>query len=732
MDVRLPDGTIIQNVPDNTTKADLVARLQRNGMQVPGEWLQAEAPKPAEQSQPAGTKNADLASQLGLTLRAGVNGAMALPGLVGNALNTGVNLAQDALIGKGRGYRFGNVNAATDDLLGRAGLPAPDTPTQRIVSKAVETGIGALSGAGLANLASRGTTGTTQAVLQRLAADPTGQTVAGASAGAAGQQSAENGGGWGAQALSALLGGLGGAGAMSTARGGAAAVQRALTPAMKPADIERTITVTLERQGIDPATITPAMKSALMQDVAAAMKTTGGTLDGDALARLADYRRLGLTPTRGRVTLDPLDVTREQNAMRLAAATGARDARLPQIAQGNNAALLDLIEKLKPVNDPAQSGGALLSALRGQDAARKAEVDALYAAARDSSGRSVVLDGPAAAQAAVAKLQQALAPKLGPEVDNLLNDLTMGKTPLTVDYQQQLLRDLGRKAAAAKVSNGDLAHALGIVRGSIEEAGILPAQRVNPGNLPAIPGTVPPSPMQAGQEAIDAFNRARGAARQRFAWQESAPGISRALEEGANADTFVRQNVISQQASLKDVQTLAGNLDSAAREAVRGSIVQTLKEAAIGRGNTAATGNFSGRGWAQALDAIGDRKLAVFFSPEEVAQLRAMGRVGAIETFQPRGSAVNNSNTAAGLASIASKVADSMGPLLGKIPGGQALVRPSLDNVTLSLMERGATNAPPGLLAKLAESQKQPAPGLLERLLLPYTVSTGLLPPVSP
>lgn len=51
MDVRLPDGTIIQNVPEGTTKADLVAKLQRNGMQVPTEWMQAqpapEQPKPA-------------------------------------------------------------------------------------------------------------------------------------------------------------------------------------------------------------------------------------------------------------------------------------------------------------------------------------------------------------------------------------------------------------------------------------------------------------------------------------------------------------------------------------------------------------------------------------------------------------------------------------------------------------------------------------------------------------
>ena len=46
MDVRLPDGTIIKNVPEGTTKAALVQRLQRNGMAVPAEWMDQAKPEP--------------------------------------------------------------------------------------------------------------------------------------------------------------------------------------------------------------------------------------------------------------------------------------------------------------------------------------------------------------------------------------------------------------------------------------------------------------------------------------------------------------------------------------------------------------------------------------------------------------------------------------------------------------------------------------------------------------
>lgn len=49
MDVRLPDGTILRNVPEGTTKADLVAKLKSNGMAIPSDWLQS---GPATQSEP--------------------------------------------------------------------------------------------------------------------------------------------------------------------------------------------------------------------------------------------------------------------------------------------------------------------------------------------------------------------------------------------------------------------------------------------------------------------------------------------------------------------------------------------------------------------------------------------------------------------------------------------------------------------------------------------------------
>jgi len=76
MDVRLPDGTIIQNVPDGTTKADLVAKLQGNGMAVPSEWLQAApAAQPVQEAgQSLNRGLSDIPRQLGLTARYAMEG----------------------------------------------------------------------------------------------------------------------------------------------------------------------------------------------------------------------------------------------------------------------------------------------------------------------------------------------------------------------------------------------------------------------------------------------------------------------------------------------------------------------------------------------------------------------------------------------------------------------------------------------------------------------------------
>lgn len=684
---------------------------------------------------PQGSKNNDIASQLGLALRAGVKGVAAFPTMMTDAVTGVANAAQDLVLGDGKGYRFQQQMPLLDRALTQIGLPQPDTPLQRIVSQGVETGVGALSGASLANQASKAATGATQEVLKRLAADPAVQTVSGTAAGLAGQQSAESGSGFGGQLVSSLAAGLGGSMLARPAMSAAFATDNLLTgktsvagmlrdlitPKTTPADLEKRITIALQRQGIDPASITPALKKALMDDVGAALKT-GGSLDEGALARLADYRRLGLTPTRGRLTLDPYDVTQEQNAMRVAAATGARDAKLPQIAQDNNQRLLGSVEGFNPINDRVMLGERVIAPILGRDAGMKSAVDSLYERARDSSGRSAPLDGAWFAQQVNAELDKKLLGYAVPtSVQTKLNQIAKGEVPFDVNFAEQLKTVLGDIGRADK--GGSTSKAMGVIRQVLDSTPLRPASQVNPGNLPAVPGTVPASPSVIGQEAIDAFNEARNAARQRFAWQDSNPAIRSAVD-GAAPDNFLREQIISRSASASDVADLMRQFKQSspqAVDAVRSAVVQHLKDAAIGRGNQAQTANFSGRQWLAALSDIGDAKLKSIFSADELEQLKAIGRTGSIETFQPRGSAVNNSNTTAGLANLVQGVGKYLTPFANKLPFGQAMLSAPIDNITLSLMERGATNVPRGLLTTPPTKPSNP----LDALLLPGLLSVS-------
>lgn len=669
----------------------------------------------------AGQSINSIPRQIGLTARYGIEG------LANNAqlLTEPIRYVTDRLTGStGKTKPAGVLASEFADYIG---LPKPQNAVERVVGDATRlmAGAGALGGAAQAASPLPGAAGR---IGSFLSANMGQQIAAAAGAGLAGGATREAGGSPMMQAGAALLGGVGagmGVNAAADLAKKAATGVRNIMPGQQQLlqqRIDQRINITLQQQGIDPATITPAMRSALREQVGQAMNT-GGELNPQAVARLADYTRLNMTPTRARLTLDPYDVTQEANASKLAAATGARDARLPQIAQENNQRLLGLIDEMggaRPL-DPFGNGTAVAGAIRAQDEALQRGVTSLYQQARDTSGRSAPLDGAAFTRQASRALDEGLlGGALPASVEQHLNRIARGEVPFTVDYAEQLKTAIGNLQRGA--SDGQTRMALGVVRRALDDTPLMPAPTVNPGNLPIAPGAVPPSPAVMGQQSIDAFNQARQAARQRFQWQESSPAIGRALD-GANADTFIQQNILSKAAGFEGVARVAEtiNANPAAREAVRTSIVQSLKDSAIGKGGTSQTGNFSGRGMEAALKDIGDRKLGLFFDPAEIETLKSMARTGSFEVFQPRGSAVNNSNSAAGIAAIVSNLADRVRPIANKLPLGEFAISRPLDSTAVWLAQRPAQNIPQGLLMP---TQRPPVG---QGLLLPGIAAGGLL-----
>ena len=164
--------------------------------------------KPPE---PQRTTGEELARQGGLTARYGIEGAAALPGMIANVPALGLNKlidAAEAISGKKIDFRFPDQNAALSDALTQAGLPQPETKTERLVGDVSRAVAGAGTGAGIANQVAKTATGATQQVAQKVAAAPGMQGVSAASGATAGGVVREEGGGPWAQFFANVAGGM--------------------------------------------------------------------------------------------------------------------------------------------------------------------------------------------------------------------------------------------------------------------------------------------------------------------------------------------------------------------------------------------------------------------------------------------------------------------------------------------------------------------------------------------
>lgn len=170
-DVKMPDGTIIKNVPDGTTQDDILERYQLSQQPTTGTPT-ATTTAPAPQQRTLGQ---DIMRQLGLTARAGYEAFTSPATAVLEAVRGGVNLGAQAL---GSDYRMASPSAAQSQMLSQV-LPTPESTLER----AVQSGTQAMaSTAGMAKVAPN---------VPALAADLIRQVPTSAAAGFVAQPTAE-------------------------------------------------------------------------------------------------------------------------------------------------------------------------------------------------------------------------------------------------------------------------------------------------------------------------------------------------------------------------------------------------------------------------------------------------------------------------------------------------------------------------------------------------------------
>lgn len=624
----------------------------------------------------------ELGRQAGLTARHIIEGGLGTVGLVSDPVG--------AVMNNIFGTEAKTAAETGKDISDWIGLPAPENATERVVGDISKTLVGTGGMVkGAATLAGKVASPIAKTVAANVAANPGLQAASAIGSSGAGGAVREAGGGDAAQFGAALVGGVAAPGAVDLASKGVNMARNVISsPTVQQIDNA------LSQAGITLDKLPASVQQSIRSDVYQAFKT-GKEVSPDALRRLADYRATGATPTRSNLTLNPIDVTRERNLAKLGA--NSNDPVAQQLANNQNSNNATLIRGLNELgadtaDDAFSAGSKVIGALEERNAGVKNVINGLYANAREANGRSASLDPHAFTNRANDLLDEALlGGKLPADVRSLINKAATGEMPLTVDVAEQLKTRIGdlQRASTDKAER----MALGLVRQSLDETPLIQGQEI-------------------GQEAIAAFNAARRTNAKWMRVVDRTPSLA-AIRDGVEPDKFVQNFITGSNVNASDLNALKKAVKHSPEtlNAVRGQILAHLKNRALS-GAADEVGNFSPAQFNKALKDIGRTKLSIFFDEKDISQLAAIGRVASYEKFQPTGSAVNNSNTAAAsFSALVDRVINS--GIVRKIPFGSALVANPAQDVLTATGSRRALDAGKALTVDPAKGKKLIPIGML-------------------
>lgn len=477
---------------------------------------------------------------------------------------------------------------------------------------------------------------------------------------------------------------------------GARGLAETLKGGSTPAAIERTLRAEMGGAGVEWNQLPQDFRSSIVAEVQKSLKA-GGSIDPEAVRRLADFQRVNIQPTQGQLTRDPMQFAREQNYSKLEAGQPIAQ-RLTQQNQQLIGGLDDVRGNLGArATDTYSAGQNVIAGLRAQDAGRKAAVDTAYTRARNEAG--IDADVPA----------QPVAQRIGELIENFGEDRIPGAVMARVKSfgmlggEQTRVFNI-REAEKLKTlignnvdnPNSPTGKALTLLKNSVDDA------------INSIAD-------DTGQQAAGAFRQARGLAAQRFDTLDRAPGMADAIGRDPTApEKFIEAHVL--RGEIKDVANLLRNMRPQDRAEVRAAVLDWIRGSSVSGVEDAA--KFSQAGLNRALQTIGPRKLELIFAGdrEALAQLQALGRVGAYVQSPPVASGVNYSNTASTLADFADRatrlpVLNLLGRPGDVIRGQQAaraVATPSPTRQGTDLIGAGQLNTARQLAAMLAVTGAAP------------------------
>ena len=464
--------------------------------------------------------------------------------------------------------------------------------------------------------------------------------------------------------------------------------------------IEATIKTELSKNGVKWDDLAKGYRASVVSQVHDSLRA-GEKLDFEAIARMADFNKIGVTPLKGQISRDPVQFAAEQNLAR-------REVGRP-IAERlgeQNTGFIGTLDNARPLAgaDKYAAGQRAIEGLAAKDAPRKEAVDAAYKAFRSSAGLESEVP------------LQPIAQRVG----NIIEDMGDDKIPGVV---MSRLKDFGlfegkqtrvfniREAEKLKSFLGENAGARGssqekamtMLRNSVDEA-ILGAGDA------------------AGAETASAASQARKLAAQRFGAFERSPALENVVSkatETAPPEQFVEKFFV--RSPVQDVANNLRNMTPESRAAVRAGVFDWLKGKAVPGSGDAA--KFSQDAFNRALNSIGDRRLDLIFAGDRqsLEVLKALGRASAAAQSAPVGAGVNYSNSGNVILDFLDKMANFplLSAVMGKpsaaLSGGAvsgALLNPGITQAPASVIRPALMDAATGRLGATAPALM---PGMLEQ-----------------
>jgi len=683
MDVTLPNGQVINGVPDGTTKAQLAQKLKANGMDVPQEWLPQSAPVQQDfapdaptRLERAGRGVQDVIDRISQMVIAGGEKLGRYPGPVqvkgappaqslGDIATAQMN---DERAQYDKGYKPSATYQTTDSEgkpidktkidwmrgMGAAGTMAPLALIPGGQTALARAGMGAVAG-GAGGLLQYDPTNTATGTAKNVALGAGTGAILSPVLGFAGDKLAQS-----AQWLTGKI--------------------RGALASKAPSGIVNEIP--------DIASLPPEAQQNLIKEAQDQISKTG-TLNAEQLARKANLIAQGMTPTKSMVTRSPADWTLERNLQKLSQSPDEQLSGVGQtltgIYQANDKALASKLQSLQsnlPKGSAEEQGMTVMKSLDDLAKASQKQVSKLYDKVRETQGDNLASD----------------ARSLFSVLDDLKDSPVAD--PVTQAATRRLTR-LGMLDSEGNLTSKTLTvkEAEGLRQFINQQPNVFGKSQI----IKAIDNDV------LSGAGADAFKGARSAAAERFNMLDN-PATQKALNtygelmQGKTAQNFIKSQIIN--APSQDVQTLVKTMNSdpasaQAIDALKSGLMQHLESKAINQNS----GQFSGAAFNKEVQNLGT-KLDIILGTPDANNVRNLAKAAIDATYSPPYSAVNNSNTAPMLLSLTQKAR--------AIPGVPLIVNENIEKLAAQNGYRSQLND--ALSAKAADIPAGMSPYLFNLL----------------